>query len=317
MAETLAGTLATLRTDPHFGWATLDDGTRLRTAHWPALDAEPRGTVLLLTGRSEFVEKYAETVGELLSRGFQVVAFDWRNQGLSDRPLANTQIHHLASFDTLVDDLDAVVERVVRPVAAGPLLLLGHSMGGLVATLGLVRHPDRYRAAVLTAPMYDIFTGPVPRRVALWLAERLCARGRAAEYAYGQGDYNAAEGVFTPSNPITSDARRYAVFHDAFRDRPELRLGGVSFGWVRAALCASDQLLRDAPLERVTTPVLLLSAPKDAIVRSEAHRMVAARLGNATLKEYPDAKHELLMERDDIRDRVWADIDAFLASVPV
>lgn len=312
----MAETVADLRSDPLFGWLTLDDGTRLRTAHWPSFVTPARGTVLLLTGRSEFVEKYAETAGELLDRGFEVFAFDWRNQGLSDRPLANPQIHHLDSFDTLADDLDAVVERVVRPAAGGrPLALLAHSMGGLVATLGVARHPDWYKAAIVTAPMYDIFTGPVPRPLAVWLAEQLCARGRAREYAFGQGDYKPAEGLFTPANPITSDARRYAVFHDAFRDRPELRLGGVSFGWVRAALRASDQLLRGLPLERVTTPVLLLSAPKDAIVRSDSHRLVAARLPNATLKDYPDAKHELLMERDAIRDRVWADIDAFLASV--
>ncbi|WP_448207540.1 alpha/beta fold hydrolase [Azospirillum sp. sgz302134] len=311
----MAETLADLRSDPRFGWVTLDDGTRLRTAHWPAFVTEPRGTVLLLAGRSEFLEKYAETVGELRGRGFQVVGFDWRNQGLSDRPLPNPQIHHLDSFDRLADDVDAVMERVVRPVQAGPLLLLGHSMGGLVALLSLLRDPGRYKAAVLTAPMFDIFTGPVPRRVAVWLAERLCARGRAAHYAYGQGDYNPLQGIFLPVNPITSDARRYATFHDAFRDRPELRVGGVSFGWLRAALLASDYIQGTAPLERVTTPVLLLSAPKDSIVRSCVHRTVAARLGNATLKEYPDAKHELLMERDAIRDRVWADIDAFLASV--
>ena len=311
----MAETLADLRSDPQFGWLTLDDGTRLRTAHWPSPAAAPRATVLLLTGRAEFVEKYAETAGELLDRGFEVFAFDWRNQGLSDRPLANPQIHHLDSFDTLADDLDAVVERMVLPAAAGrPLILLAHSMGGLVATMSAARHPGRYRAAIVTAPMYDIFTGPVPRPLAVWLAEQLCARGRAREYAFGQGDYRPAEGLFTPANPITSDARRYARFHDAFRDRPELRLGGVSFGWVRAALRASDRLLRALPLEEVTTPMLLLSAPKDAIVRAGSHRLVAARLPNATLREYPEARHELLMESDAIRDRVWADIDGFLAS---
>ena len=51
----------------------------------------PRGTVVLLTGRGEFIEKYAtEVVGELLERGFAVVALDWRGQGLSDRPLPST-----------------------------------------------------------------------------------------------------------------------------------------------------------------------------------------------------------------------------------
>ena len=319
----MAETVADLRSEPLFDWLTLDDGTRLRTARWRAdgtadgtADGAPRGTVLLLNGRSEFVEKYAETAGELRARGFQVVSFDWRNQGLSDRPLANRQIHHLDSFDTLVDDLDAVFERVVRPVAAGPLVLMGHSMGGLVATLNLARHPERYRAAVLSAPMYDIFTGPVPRAAAVWLAERFCGWGRAETYAFGQRDYDPVEGLFTPGNPITSDPRRYAVYHDAFRERPELRLGGVSFGWVRAALRAAGRL-REAPLERVTAPVLLLSAPRDAVVRAEAHRAVAARLPDAVLKEYPDARHEVLMERDAIRDRVWADIDAFLDRVGV
>ena len=311
----MAVTVADLGVEPRFGWLAMGDGTRLRTAHWPTAATPPRGTALMLTGRAEFIEKYTETAGELLARGFQVFAFDWRNQGLSDRPLPNRQIHHLDSFDTLAGDLETVVEQLVRPRQDGQLLLLAHSMGGLVALMALLRDSALCDSAVLTAPMFDIFTGPVPRRMAVWLAERFCARGRAADYAFGQHDYDPVEGLFTPANPITSDPRRYAAFHDAFRDRPELRVGGVSFGWVRAALLASDHIRFTAPLERVTTPILLLSTPVDAIVRSESHRLAAARLGSAVLKEYPEAKHELLMERDAIRDRVWADIDAFLASV--
>lgn len=313
----MAVSVADLGVEPRFGWATMGDGTRLRTAHWTATTAPPRGTALLLTGRAEFIEKYAETAGELLARGFEVFAFDWRNQGLSDRPLPNPQIHHLDSFDRLAGDLDEVVERLVRPRQHVPLLLVAHSMGGLVALMALLRNPALCDAAVLTAPMFDIFTGPVPRRMAVWLAERLCARGRATEYAFGQHDYDPVEGLFTPVNPITSDPRRYATYHDAFRDRPELRVGGVSFGWVRAALRAADHIRFTAPLERVMTPILLLSAPADAVVRAESHRLAAARLGNAVLKEHADAKHELLMERDDIRDRVWADVDEFLSTVPL
>lgn len=299
---------------PTYDWLRLVDGTGLRIARWSSL-GETRGTVLLLTGRAEFIEKYTETAEALVERGFQVVAFDWRNQGLSDRPLANRQIHHLTDFATLVDDLDAVHDRVVTPMAKrGPVVMLAHSMGGLVATLALARHGDsgRYAAAVLSAPMHDIATGPLPRRLVVWLAARGCACGWGERYAFGQGDYDPAEGVFRPGNSITSDARRYAAFHGPYAARPELRVGGVSFAWVAAALRASDAVQRMLPLERVRTPVLLLSAPKDSVVRAAAHRVVAARLGNATLIDYPDAKHELLMERDSIRDRVWADIDAFL-----
>ena len=306
-----------LRTEPVFGWFSLNDGTRLRIAHWPARRRHARGTVLLMTGRAEFLEKYEETVDTLLARGFQVIGFDWRNQGLSDRPLPNRQIHHLTDFNRLTQDLDEILEGVVTPLADGPLIMLAHSMGGMPGTLHLLQHPDRYAAAVFSAPMYDFFTGPIPRRLAAALAEHLCQAGRAEEYALWQGDYKSFHGVFTPFNFFTSDRRRFAVFHDAFRSRPELRVGGVSFGWIRAALRASDYLQHEAPLERVTTPVLILSAPGDLIVRSTAHRLVAARLGNATLKSYADAKHELLMECDAIRDRIWADIDDFLADIPV
>ncbi|CAO3413667.1 alpha/beta hydrolase [Azospirillum doebereinerae] len=307
-------------TDPVYDWLRLPDGTRLRTARLSSL-GPVRGTVLLLNGRAEFIEKYTETAETFLARGFQVVTFDWRNQGLSDRPLANRQIHHLTDFTTLVDDLDAVHDALVAPLVetgAGPVVLVAHSMGALVALLALARHagnPGRYAAAILSAPMFEIHTRGLPRPLVAWLAAYGCACGWAERYAFGQHDYDPAEGIFRADNAITSDPARYAAFHAPYAERPELRVGGVSFGWVAAALRAADAL-RALPLERVTTPVLLLSAPGDQIVRADAHRAIARRLGNATLAEHPDAKHELLMERDAIRDRVWDDIDAFLAACP-
>lgn len=294
------------------------DGVRLRVAVWPKPE-RVRGTALVLTGRAEFIEKYTETAGALTERGFRVVALDWRNQGLSGRPLPNRQIHHLTDFATLADDLDEVHRQVVAPVAAetgGPVILLAHSMGGLVATLALARHaeddPGRYAAVLLAAPMYAIHSGLLPRWLVRMLASLGLACGWGARYALGQGDYDPAEGRFSLDNKITADPRRYAAFHTPYAERPELRVGGVSFAWVAAALNAEDALRHRLPLERVRTPVLLLSAPADRVVRAEAHRTVGARFGNAHLIEYPGARHELLMECDAIRDRVWADIDAFL-----
>lgn len=299
-------------------FVAMPDGARLRVAIWPVPE-QARGTALVLTGRAEFIEKYTETAETLTARGFRVVALDWRNQGLSDRPLPNRQIHHLTDFARLVDDLDEVYRQVVAPVAAetgGPLILLAHSMGGLVATLALTRHadddPDRYAAVLLSAPMYAIHTGPLPRWLVRVLASLGLARGWGARYALGQGDYDPAEGRFSPDNKITADPRRYAAFHGPYAERPELRVGGVSFAWVAAALDAEDALRHTLPLERVRTPVLLLSAPEDRVVRADAYRTMANRLGKAQVVDYPGAKHELLMECDAIRDRVWADIDAFL-----
>ncbi len=60
------------------------DGAQLRAAFWRP-EGVPRGTVALVQGRAEFIEKYYEVVGELLERGFVVASFDWRGQGLSQR----------------------------------------------------------------------------------------------------------------------------------------------------------------------------------------------------------------------------------------
>jgi lysophospholipase len=65
------------------------DGMRLRHGFWVCGDSACRGTVFLLTGRSEYMEKYAEVVQELNGRGFDVYSFDWRGQGLSERILHN------------------------------------------------------------------------------------------------------------------------------------------------------------------------------------------------------------------------------------
>jgi len=296
---------------PEFGWLDMPDGARLRTACWRSM-AEARGTFVLLTGRAEFIEKYQETAESLLARGFDVFAMDWRNQGLSTRPPGNPQIQHVEDFADLADDLERFVAEVVAPRARGPLLLLAHSMGGMVATLHAARHPDRFHALILSAPMHDINLRGLPGGLARGLAAAACALGFGRRYAFGQGDYDPREAAFA-GNAISSDPRRYAVFHDAYRDRPELRVGGVSFGWLRAAFRAADAVRIGEPLDRVRAPVLLLSASGDRVVDPRAQAAVARRLPDCTLVSYPDARHEVLMECDAIRDRVWADIDAFLA----
>jgi lysophospholipase len=97
------------------------DGVRLRTARWAP--ASPIGTVVLLGGRGEFIEKYFEVVGELLTRGFAVAAMDWRGQGGSDRALRNAHKGHVDDFSQFESDLDALVTEVIERVCPRPWAL--------------------------------------------------------------------------------------------------------------------------------------------------------------------------------------------------
>jgi lysophospholipase len=60
-------------------------GKRLRYAIFKSDTTRARGTVVLLQGRNECIEKYYETIEHFTRRGLWVATFDWRGQGLSDR----------------------------------------------------------------------------------------------------------------------------------------------------------------------------------------------------------------------------------------
>ena len=105
------------------------DGVNLRFARW-APPPGRKGTVVVLQGRAEFIEKYFETVRDLRARGFAVATFDWRGQGLSDRALSDRHKGYVRNFSNYITDLEAMMEQVVLPDCPPPIFALAHSMGG-------------------------------------------------------------------------------------------------------------------------------------------------------------------------------------------
>ncbi len=291
------------------------DGTRLRLSRWrPAEDARPAPgapTILILPGRAEFVEKYAELAGDLTRRGLHVLCLDWRGQGGSSRPLADAGIGHVDRFDQFLDDLAACLPRLMDGVT-GPIVALGHSMGGHILLRFLAERPHPFAAAILSAPMLGVQTFPLPEAGARWLARRAVAWGRGHRYALGQEPWAADPAPDFASNKLTSDPVRFARGHALCVADPSIALGGASWGWLDAALTSIHHLFTHDRLETVRLPILLLSARADGIVRHDRHDLAARLLPDCTLVPFPGARHELLMEADSIRDRVLAAIDDFL-----
>jgi lysophospholipase len=300
------------------GWRhnklTRPDGAFLRLSRWQAPVAANAPTLLLLTGRSECVEKYAEVAGDMAAQGFRVVAMDWRGQGGSARPLANPHKGHIDRFETYLDDLEASLPHLLADAGTGPVLALAHSMGGhlLLRHVAERRHP--FAAVMLSAPMLGIRTAPLPEPLARWLAATMVRRGHAGNYAPAQGDWYATDPVFA-GNPLTSDPVRFLVGHRCYVHQPDLALGGATWGWLDAAFHSMAHLLRPAVLGRVNIPILLLSGLADRIVRPDRHETAAGLLPDCRFQQYPAARHELLMESNSIRDRVMAEITRFAREV--
>ncbi|MFA5120563.1 alpha/beta fold hydrolase [Zavarzinia sp.] len=280
-------------------------GVRLRTASWPGT----RGTIVLVTGRNEFIEKYFETIADLTGRGFTVHMMDWRGQGLSDRLLPDRMKGHVGDFADYGTDLEAFVERAAGP---GPLLLMGHSMGGHVILRALATSAALRRnvaGAVLSAAMMEIDTGRVPSVWAGRLARFAVLLGRATIAVPAPKESGAG------FNLLTSDPERGADQAWFVAREPKLDLGAPTFGWLDAAFRSIALLQTPGRLETVETPVLVAVAGADKVVRPEAERRAAARLKHATLAEIDGSRHEILKERDVIRAAFWSAFDLWCSGL--
>ncbi len=286
-------------------------GTGLvRYAVWNARAARPRGSVLVLQGRGEFIEKYAtEIVPELLARGFSVYALDWHGQGLSERLLPDRQKGHVDGYDTYQADLRAVLASVVAPEAPRPLIALTHSMGGH----NLLRHfaeagaDSPVSAALMVAPMTALRKQAIASVMISLFPDTESINGR---YFYGSRPFRLIGREFV-GNKVTHDERRFRFSEAWYGADSRLALGGPTIGWMRATLRSLRALHQPGYLERIVQPVRILSAGQDLLIGSSSHREVCARLARCTVVDYPDARHEIMMETDPVRARFLADFDRF------
>jgi lysophospholipase len=287
-------------------------GARLRYACWNVGGAA-RGTVVVLTGRGEFIEKYAtEVVGELLERRYAVVAMDWRGQGLSDRPLADRGKGHIDSFATYMADVRLLLEKLVTPSAARPVLAICHSMGSHILMRELAENgAGPLSAALLVSPMTALRREAMLRSILMLVPEVPAVEER---YLFGTGPFVIFARQFA-SNIVTHDERRYRFTDDWFTADPRLSLGGPTLGWARQAVRSMTAALAPGYLERIDLPLLLVTAGEDSLIDPKSHAPVAARLRHGEHVVIAGARHEIMMETDDIRARFWEAFDRLAKGV--
>ncbi|MBS7704576.1 alpha/beta hydrolase [Chelatococcus asaccharovorans] len=287
------------------------DGINLRVARWtPRGRKRPRGTVLILQGRAEFIEKYFETVSDLTRRGFVVVAFDWRGQGGSDHQLANHRKGHVSSFKRYRRDLDAVINEVLAVHCPAPYFALAHSMGAAILFDALSSGENRFERTVALAPMLAIARIKHPGLVR-GLAEALGLLGLSRRFIPGGGATPLGTKPFL-DNRLTSDPVRYTRNAAIVAAAPGLGLGDPTIGWVRAAFRFMARLNTRRKAEAITAQVLVIAGGADPVVSTSAIERFSLYLKSGHAIVLPGARHELLMERDDIRETVWAAFDAFI-----
>jgi alpha-beta hydrolase superfamily lysophospholipase len=256
------------------------DGLALHLQHWPTPAAAPRGTVLLVHGLGEHAGRYAHVAEALNGAGWHVSGFDQRGHGRS-----GGRQGVLAAPDSLLADLGAVVD-AVRPRAPGPLVLLGHSMGGAVAA--------RFAAEAL-APRPAAWSRPLDGLVlsSPALLARLSAWQRL-QLALGERlmpDMPQRNGI--AARELSHDAAMVQAYEDDPLVHPR-----ISARLARFILDAGAQARAAAP--RWTLPTLLMWGGADRIVDPAGSHAFARAVPAAVLSafEFGGLRHEIFNEAE-------------------
>ena len=290
---------------------TTSDNVRLRYALWRPRNGGNKGTICLVQGRSEFIEKYFETINDFLDRGFGVAAFDWRGQGGSDRLIANKGLGYVDKFSDYWIDLKSFHAEILLPDCPPPYYLVGHSMGALSALMAGARDRLMFDRMFLSAPMVEIFDQQISASGMATLTEAICYLGFGQQPAGLSSKYRVTEKGF-PGNKLTSDFQRYMRTVHVLDERPDLEITVPTFRWGAAAYRATARAAADDFPSRINVPVLMLAAARDEVVSTAAIEHLGLRMRTGRHAVIATARHELFMENDDIRGQVFAAFDSFI-----
>ena len=282
-------------------------GLKIRTVAFDRKRAS--GALVILPGKSETYLKYAEFFYDLQDLPLSIYAMDHRGMGFSDRPLPDRLKMHVERFDAYLEDVTAFLYTAVKTRGHEKIYLLGHSTGALIAALYMQQHPETFRAGVFCSPFFDVAAGPLPGFLTRFLAGLLDRPGRSDEYGPGQREIKRPE---FRANKITNSYPRWSLWEEEIIPNTEaIRFGGVTNHWLRESLNAGRRAVQRAG--KICVP-LLLQAQQDRIVKLKAQDRFCRRAPHCRKVLLRGARHEILMERDDIRSEALSLIKTFLTN---
>jgi len=260
--------------------------------------------IVIASGRAECLIKYKELTYDLFNNGFSVFIHDHRGQGLSSRLLTDQtkqQLGYVEDFEDYVIDLKEFVERQVKPTRHDRYVLLGHSMGGCIASLYLQEYQWDFERAVLSSPMHQPNLGHFDDAIYEFI-KVLGKLGRDDDYAPKRGPYDLHERF--EGNALTHSRTRWEITRNEYISNQEVCIGGPSVRWVRLAYAAGQRARERAG--QIKVPILLLQGGADTIVDAKGQNEFCSNL-NSTSPDacrpvfIKDARHELFVEADEYR----------------
>lgn len=288
----------------------------IRYAVWRPRNQQLKGTVCLFNGRGECIEKYFETISDLMKRKFAVATLDWRGQGGSGRMLPNPRKGFVDSFKDYDADMTTFMHQTVLPDCPAPYFGIGHSTGAHILLRAARTRSAWFERMVLVSPLIELGPRLLPQPSVYLLAEALTFMGFGAAYIPGGGD-SPLESTPLGKSLLTTDPARHARNAKIVEEAPQLALGSPTIQWVFAACRSMAELARPDFPNAIKIPLIMFAGSAERVVSIRAMERLAHQLRTGSLLLINGARHEILMERDPIRNEFWAAFDAFVPGTPV
>ncbi len=253
--------------------------------------------IVISPGRQEPMKKYYELVHDIQDANFYLI--DHQGQGESERLLKDPQKGHVISFQDYVNDFSFWMNTHVLAETKGErLYLVAHSMGGAIATRYMEKNPGIFKKVVLSAPMYDVYTKPYPGKVARILAKALMLAGQGNKYAPDRGPYIPEDDTLE-KNEFSHSLARIEMNKYLFVEE-NLALGGTTVRWVNEAFKGMSGIQFVG--KKLSQPILLLQAELDTTVMPAKQTQFCQLAANCKLVQMKGSFHEILQEKDSIRN---------------
>ena len=113
-------------------------------------------------------------------------------------------------------------------------------------------------------------------------------------------------------NDLTTDKKRYARTQQLVRLKKEIRLWGVTIAFAKAVKNRLLKIRQKGWAEDIKSKILIINSINDKVVSSDHIIEMARRLKNCEIINFDSCEHELFMEKDYFRNKLWKKIDSFL-----
>jgi acylglycerol lipase len=241
------------------------DGTALLLRHWPVPSGEPWAAMLMVHGLAEHCGRYEHVGAQLAAAGIDTHAFDLRGFGGSGGARAS-----IDRWSQLHDDLEERLVGIRSIAPARPLVLFGHSLGGLISLGYVLDGRARPDMLVLSAPA-------IGAKIPLWQRVLVSTLRRVAP---GHLISNRLDVNRLSSNTAVCDAY---LADPLSQHKSTVRFAHAAFG---------EQRRVAESLDRLSIPTLVVHGGSDGLVPAASSAPLEGR-HNVTRRVYPGVRHEL------------------------